>query len=154
MNIARLNINVGGRPTPGFGGDAAAFLELGRLVGGDLPPSYIELVRHADGGHPEVGSCYPQGVQPGGELFDLDCFYALANPAVENVRDVHARWGGILGSGMLPLGRDGGGNQVYVSLRETPASVWLYRHENGQRLKLANSLDTFIESLTPNPDFV
>ena len=153
MDVARLNINVGGCPSPGFAGNDAEFVELGRLVGGPLPASYQELMRYADGGHPEVGSCHLPDGQDGG-LFDVDCLYALASHEVERVRDVHATWAPILGAGMLPLGRDGGGNQVYVALCEEPASVWLYRHESGQRLKLANSLETFIGSLIQNPDFI
>jgi hypothetical protein len=150
MNVARLNINVGGKPTLGFTGNASEFVELGRLVGGELPASYLELMRHADGGHPEIGSCPPLN----DELFDLDRFYALANPNVENVRDVHARWSSVLGHGMLPLGEDGGGNQVYIALLDSPPAVWLYRHESGERLKLASSLEAFIEALVSNPDFI
>lgn len=153
MNIARININVGGRQSPGFAGSASEFSELGRLVGGALPASYVELMRHADGGTPEIGSCHPEGVL-NDELFDLDRFYALANPNVENVRDVHARWSSVLGNGMLPLGEDGGGNQVYIALLDSPPAVWLYRHESGERLKLASSLEAFIEALVPNPDFI
>lgn len=151
MDVARLNIHVGGLPSKGFAGSEAVFEELARLVGERIPQSYRALMRHADGGHPEVGTC---PLEAGGLLLDVDHFYALANPGLEQVKDVLASWGPLLGEGMLPIGRDGGDNQIYLALREEPASVWLYRHGNGQRLKLAKDLEAFVESLIPNPDFI
>ena len=155
MDVARLNINVGGRPSPGFSGDTRDFLEIETLVGGAVPASYVELMRLADGGHPEIGSCHPKDATWGRGLFDLDCFYAVVNPDVENVRDAYARWGKVLGKGALPLGQDGGGNQVYIALSGGAAPVWLHIHdEDGQRFKLSDSLEEIIDSLIPNPDFI
>ncbi len=154
MNIERLNINVNGVPSVGFNGGDAAFQEVASLVGGLLPKSYIEFMKRADGGHPEIGCFYPQGSDPT-NMFEIDWFYSLGNPRVERVKDVIAIWGAVLGTQTLPIGRDGGGNQIYIDLGGSSPSIWLYLHdENGKRLKLSDSFEEFLDGLLMNPDFI
>lgn len=154
MNINRININVGGNPSTGFQGPDRAFDEIASLVGGKLPKEYISLLRQADGGHPEIG-CFGCEDEAGAPVFDIDWFYSLGNPDVEGVREAIRVWGPILGPKALPLGRDPGGSQIYALLAEEPASVWMYfPDEGGKRLRIARSIDRFIDALVANPDFI
>ena len=154
MNIGRLNINVGGIASGGYQGSNVDFNEIASQVGCSLPQSYVQLLQFADGGHPEVGSFYPLGGDKN-NLFDVDWFYSIANQAVENLQTAIQQWGDTLGKCMLPIGRDGGGNQIYLDLNDTPPSVFIYLHdEQKKRMKLANSFEEFIDGLQPNPDLV
>ena len=153
-NIAELNINCGGKPVAGFTGSGATFEELERLAGDALPAAYVDFIRSADGGHPEVG-CFRV---PGGEpdnIVEVDWFYSVANPELESIRSALEGFGALLGPGALPIGRDGGGNQFYLLLSSQPPSVWLYLHdEGGKRIKLADCFEEFISGLISNPDFI
>ncbi|MCP3675257.1 MAG: hypothetical protein GY829_12400, partial [Gammaproteobacteria bacterium] len=88
-------------------------------------------------------------------LFEIDVFYSIDNPSVDSLKDVFASWEETLGSKSLPIGSDGGGNQIYLKFESEEHSVWLYLHdENGVRLKLANGFTDFLDSLISNPDFI
>ena len=155
MNLERLNINVNGISSPEFSGDNSLFEELASLVGIEIPADYIQFISRADGGHPEIGCFKVIGDDNGENLFDVDWFYSVGNPSVEKVKDVLSNWGGVLGRMNLPIGRDSGGNQIYLSLADETPSVWLYLHDEGEaRLKISNSFSEFLDSLIMNPDFI
>ena len=154
MNIARLNVNVNGKVSNGFGGDSDIFEKIESRIGGRLPVEYVNFIRVADGGHPEIGSFLVPGSHPD-NFFDIDWFYSFDDQRIENISVAIDRWGNELGSGTLPIGKDGGGNQIYLNLNDSLPSVWLYLHdENGAKIKIANSFQEFIASLTANPDFI
>ena len=154
LDISRLNINVGGVPSHGFSGDIAAFAAIEDAVGAKLPESYAEFIRTADGGHPEVNCFRPYGVTDAENFFDIDWFYSLQNPKIELLEDALLKWADILGPGNLPVGRDGGGNQIYLDLNEG-SSVWFYMHDASEsRLKISDSFSEFLHHLFPNPDFI
>lgn len=154
MNIDRLNINVGGVASPGFSGDAAELDRLAATAGGVLPDSYVAFLRAADGGHPEVGSFSVQEGEPD-ELFDVDWFFSVADPRVERVADALSQWSAVLGPGALPIGRDGGGNVIYLRLGPPDPPVWLYVHDARVREhKIADTFSAFIDGLHENPDFI
>ncbi len=155
MNTERLNINVNGVPSPGYSGDKDLFSELASLVNSDIPDVYIEFLTKVNGGHPEIGCFSALDDTSGSNLFDVDWFYSIDNPSVENVKDMLSEWGNVLGPKNLPIGRDGGGNQIYLNLESDNPTVWLYLHdENGAGLKLSNSFTEFLDSLISNPDFI
>jgi hypothetical protein len=88
-------------------------------------------------------------------IFDIDCFYSVANPKLESIKSALEKYGKLLGPKSLPIAEDGGGNQFYLSLSTQPSSVWLYLHdEGGRRIKLANSFEEFISGLFSNPDHI
>lgn len=154
MNLSELNINCGGKLVAGFTGNSVVFDELGRLVGGVLPVAYVEFIRGADGGHPEVG-CFQVSSGNTENIFEVDWFYSVANPDLESIQSALEGFGAVLGPGALPIGRDGGGNQFYLLLSSQPPSVWLYLHdEGGKRIQLADSFEEFISGLASNPDFI
>ena len=156
LNIDRLNINVNGNPSTGFSGSDAVLDEIASLIGGALPNSYIELMRAADGGHPEIGCFHRKGDEsPGDNLFDIDWIYSIENPDVEGVREAIAAWGPTLGPRALPFGRDGGGNQIYIDLDSSGSAVWLYLHdEEGKKLLISDTLEQFIDGLMLDPDLI
>lgn len=154
VEIKRININVGGVPSLGFAGGNEELNRIANAVGYALPDVYLRFIGFADGGHPEVGSfAMPNG--DSGGYFDVDWFYSVSNFGVEKVQHVIDGWGEKLGSGALPIGRDAGGNQIYLDLRDAPPTVWLYLHdEHERRLKIAENLEIFISGLQVNPDFI
>ena len=155
MNIERLNININGVSSPGFSGDNSVFSELAVLVGDEIPGDYIEFVAQANGGHPEIGCFSVIGDDTKDNLFDVDWFYSVNSSSIENVRNAILQWGGLLGPKKLPIGRDGGDNQIYLNLEDETPTVWLYLHdENEARLKLSNSFPEFLDGLIMNPDFI
>ncbi len=154
MNVEKLNINVNGKPILGFNGSDLIVKEIEDLIGFALPKSYLCFISKADGGHPEIGSFCPEGSSLENS-FTVDWFYSFANPNVENIKSAIKNWGDLLGEQTLPIGRDAGGNQIYLLVGKSTASVWLLLHdENDMRVKLANSLEEFVSALTINPDFI
>lgn len=154
MDIERLNINVGGQRSQGFKGDGSEFAQISSLTKAALPPEYLNFILVADGGHPEIG-CFRLPGDGDENLFDVDWFYSVGNSALERVQDVIPEWRSILGERTLPIGRDGGGNQVYLDMNSVPASVWLLLHDNGMmKIKVAENFDDFIGSLIPDPDAI
>ncbi|GLR12988.1 hypothetical protein GCM10007907_17780 [Chitinimonas prasina] len=152
MNFERLNINIGGLPSLGFQGADGVFDQVAALVGAPLPESYLKLIRTADGGHPEVG-CFLIPGGNDGNLFEVDHFYAFSNSAAESILDALDKWRGI-GDGTLPIGRDGGGNQIFLDM-STGGGVWIILHdENMLKIKIAESFEEFIHGLRLNPDFI
>lgn len=154
MNLERLNINVNGIPASGFVGSDDLFNNVAARVGVPLPKEYIDFIREADGGHPEIGSFFSQGGKTANP-FSIDWFYTFSNPDIENINTALDGWGKVLGSMVLPIARDAGGNQFCLRLSDAVPTVWLYLHdENGEKIKLADSLEEFLAALTINPDFI
>jgi hypothetical protein len=154
MDVRRLNINVNGTPSAGFVGSEAMFREVAARVGGSLPQDYIDFIREADGGHPEIGCFFSKGVG-NGNPFSIDWFYSFSNPDIENINSALDGWGEQVGANCLPIARDAGGNQFYLELTKENPAVWLYLHdESGARILLAESFEKFISALTVNPDFI
>jgi hypothetical protein len=153
MDFQRLNINVNGESAPGFRGGDEVFGKVGSLTGARLPKDYIDFIRAADGGHPEIGSFFLQsgGI---GNSFTVDWFYTFSNPNVENIEVAISRWGNILGKMMLPIARDSGENQFYLNLTDDAPTMWIYLHDKKEKLKLAKNFVEFLSALTDNPDFI
>jgi hypothetical protein len=154
MDVKRLNINVNGTPSAGFAGSEAIFNDVAVRVGSSLPQEYIDFIREADGGHPEIGCFFVHNSNPANS-FCIDWFYSFSNPGIESIHAALNGWGEIVGGKCLPIARDAGGNQFYLDLREATPSVWLYLHdESGARVLLAETFEKFISGLTVHPDFI
>jgi hypothetical protein len=153
MNVERLNINVGGDRSPGFVGSDEDFENIGALIGAQLPNDYVDFIKAADGGHPEVGSFFLSSDRTDNS-FTVDWFYTFSNPDVEDIKTAINRWRDILGRKMLPIGRDAGGNQFYLELTDVVPTVWIYIHDSKERIELAKGFDEFLSALTDNPDFI
>lgn len=153
MDLERLNINVNGVPAAGFVGSDQLFNNVAARVGFRLPSEYIDFIREVDGGHPEVGTILSQGETL--NSFSVDWFYTFSNPGIENVNAALDGWSKVLGSMVLPIGRDAGGNQFCLKLSDATPSVWIYLFdESVLEIKLADSFAEFLGALTINPDFI
>jgi hypothetical protein len=155
MDLERLNINLGGKPVAGYSGSDAVFDEVGAKVGGRLPDAYIQFIRTVDGGHPEIGCFVLPGDDPD-DIFEVNHFYAFSDQRVDNIADAIDGWQSVLGKKTLPIGADGGDNQIYLDLNDAVPSVWLYIHdvdeeEEEPRIKVADSFEEFIASLIADP---
>src|SRR5579863_1590229 len=124
MNVKRINLNFGGIPSHGYVGDFRCLEKISADMNVNIPDDYVAFLRHSNGGHPEVGS-FSLG-RNDANLFDVDFFYATDTPGVECVEDIYFKWKDTLGNRALPIGRDGGGNQIYLALIEGREEVWLY----------------------------
>jgi hypothetical protein len=91
VDIARLNVNVGGRPVGGYTGSDAMFDEVAARAGGPLPDAYIQFIRTVDGGHPEHGCFLIPGDDPD-DIFEVNEFYSFAGKRIENIMDAIDRW--------------------------------------------------------------
>jgi hypothetical protein len=154
MNLEELNININGRPSVGFNGSASIFREVEAMIGFNLPKSYLDFISKFDGGHPEIGSFCPN---KGNSVnwFTVDWFYSFTNPNIDSIQTAIKNWGNLLGSQTLPIGRDAGGNQIYLAGKESVPSVWILLHdENNLRVKLAVTLEEFFAGLAMHPDFI
>lgn len=153
MNLERLNINIDGMPASGFIGSDDLFSNVAARVGCRLPDEYIDFIREVDGGHPEVGTFFLRCETE--NSFSIDWFYTFSNPHVENVNAALDGWGKVLGSLVLPIARDAGGNQFCLDLNDAIPSVWIYLHdENVGKIKLTDSFVEFLATLTTNPEFI
>lgn len=152
MNIAELNINVGGRPSAGFRGDESCVQALEARLGHALSHSYLQFLRSANGGHPEAGSFFLDGSSD--SSVSVDWFYGLGVEGIDGLEKALDDWSGVLGKFMLPIGRDGGGGQFYIALASPSGSVWYYSPEEARRIKLTDNLDDFLGQLVIHPDFI
>lgn len=152
MDISFLNLNVGGEPVSGYQGDGHEIEELCKAIGCSLPQSYVDFIRQADGGHPELGSFSLEGDD---KLdFDIDWFYSFSNKNIEQLKDVYEEWKPVLDKKMLPIGRDGGGSQILLQLGSESETVLFLRDDSTKEyLKVSSSFSAFIKKLTTNPDF-
>lgn len=152
MNITELSINVGGRPSVGFSGDESSVRALEDRLGHKLPETYLQFIRSANGGHPEAGSFFMDALS--NASVSVDWFYSLGGAGTDSLDKALDDWAQVLGPFMLPFGRDGGGNQFYISLDSPSGSVWYYSHEGSGRTRLADSFDEFLQQLQVHPDFI
>lgn len=151
INIFKLNINIGGRPSEGFSSNASVQALEARL-GSKLPAAYLQFIRSANGGHPEAGSFFLEASSDAS--VSVDWFYSLGHAGTDSLDKALEDWSQVLGPSVLPFGRDGGGNQFYISLVSPVGSVWYYSHEGAERIKLADSFDGFLDQLVVHPDFI
>ncbi|NVZ52348.1 SMI1/KNR4 family protein [Pseudomonas sp. B6002] len=152
MNIAELNINVGGHASLGFNGEESCVRAVEKRLGHSLPQSYLHLIRSANGGHPEVGTFFLDTSTD--SSVSVDWFYPLGAGGAESLEKALEDWSEVLGSSMLPFGRDGGGNVFYISLASPSGAVWYYSHEGTERILLAESFEAFLQQLIVHPDFI
>lgn len=155
-NLAELKINEGGRPVTRPSPTPAVIRELEVRLGVALPESYVGLLRHANGGHPEVDS-FVVRVEGRQERWSVNRFYHLTEEkqSVGTVWRALEDWACVLGNRALPFANDGGGNQIFMSFDGDTPSVKLCVHdENFKILKVANSFDAFIDMLEKDPELI
>jgi hypothetical protein len=153
-NLKELRINEGGNPVSHPEPTDADVRSIERAVGAPLPSEYVALLKHANGGHPEIGSFW---VEDRGrrERWSVNVFYGLGadKGTAGSVWKAVGEWRSVLGDRALPIANDGGGNQIFLSFDQNPPSVKLCVHdERFKILRVANSFDAFLGMLEEDPD--
>lgn len=153
-DLTELNINEGGKPVSRrkpLQSDIEAFEQHFRVV---LPKSYVFLLQFSNGGHPEVDS-FCVNDDPA-DLWNLNHFYHLLPEVTdsENLWEETSNLQGILGSGVVPIGDDGGGNTVFLSYDSDPPNIKLVIVDSMEIVKVCDTFERFIDNLRMNPDYL
>src|SRR5215469_13672208 len=123
-NLSELNINEGGKRVDRLAPSKEIINAFQDHFAVTLPENYLKLLRHSNGGHPELDSIEPLG-RPGASRWAVDQFYHLDNDRASAVSlwTATEQWQRILGKKTIPFARDGGGNQFFLDLKTSPPSV-------------------------------
>jgi hypothetical protein len=155
-NLVELNINEGGkrvkRPAPTK--DVIDAFQAHFAV--TLPDDYLQLLRHSNGGHPELDSIEPIG-RLGAARWAVNRFYHLDDDKTSTASLWLAteRWRSTLGKDALPFAADGGGNQFFLDFKTSPPTVKVCVHDEGfSIMDVAPSLEAFVNALSIDPDMV
>jgi hypothetical protein len=155
-DLRELNINEGGRPVtrpPPSDELIGRFERHFQIV---LPPAYLDLLRFANGGHPEMDTIAPIG-RPGVSEWAVNHFYHLDHDveSSSNLWGQSARWREILGSSLIPFAADSGGNPFVLDLSFPTSPVRGCLHDESFKIvDLAPSFECFIDALKMNPDYI
>jgi hypothetical protein len=155
-NLSELNINKKGKPIGHPSPTNGTIREFQSHFGVILPEDYIELLRHSNGGHPEVDSIQPIG-RPEAARWAVNRFYHLDDDknSTASLWAVTENWRTILGEKTIPFATDGGGNQFFLDLKTSPPSVKLCVHDDKFSIvEIAPSFWAFIDALSVDPDMI
>lgn len=155
-NLSELNVNEGGMPTRRAAPTDAVIEAFQAHFGVRLPEDYLKLLRHSNGGHPELDSIQPVG-RLGAARWAVNRFYHLDDDraSASSLWVATERWRHILGAFTLPFAVDGGGNQFFLDLRTSPPAVKLCVHdENFSVIEIAPSFEAFVDALSVDPDMI
>lgn len=119
-----------------------------------LPPEYAEFLKFKNGGSPTMDR-----LSVGGTTYAVNDFYGLANSEPpQDVWDEGNLWfetrlwrEAVLGSSDVPIARDSGGGQFYLSCTDRNAPVHFIRRESGTSIQLSRSFEAFIDGLSERP---
>jgi hypothetical protein len=155
-DLSELNINDGGRPVTREPPSAATVAAFERALGLKIPEPLLALLRFSNGGHPELDSFNPNGVEDTNS-FGINTFYCLTDDenAPYSLWEAVRVWRPYIGESGLPFAEDGGGNIVFLDLAAEPAPVKVCWHDENFRVGLmASTLEKFIDGLCLNPDYI
>jgi hypothetical protein len=158
--LEELNINKGGKPVQRPAPTNSIIAEFQQKYGVTLPEDYLRLLRHSNGGHPELDSYLPGGEseeEDEVETWAVNDFYFLNEDRTSDCSLWRAmeEWRSTLGPSKLPFACDGGGNQFFLDLSVQPSPVKVCIHdEDFYQLDLAPSFADFIDGLALNPDYI
>lgn len=112
-------------------------VQLERELGYAIPSDYARFLLAYNGGVPEPNCHDVQGTEGTsiGEFVDIFVFYSVANVSgeVQESYCIKSNWSvyrGRIPQNLFPIGEDGGGNQICISLYgEDKGSIWYWDHE-------------------------
>jgi SMI1 / KNR4 family (SUKH-1) len=156
-DLHELNLNEGGRPVTRRAPTAKEITAFEAEHGVSLPGAYLRLLRHANGGHPELDSFLPVDAADAADRWQVNSFYFLDADTEhpESLWRVTRRWRPVLGPHRIPVAQDGGGNQVYLDFTTDPPAVRLCVHDAGFSSRLvAPTFEEFLDLLQDDPDMI
>jgi hypothetical protein len=154
-NLDELNINDGGkkitRPAPSEK-QIKDFQEQFKL---SLPKEYIELLQYSNGGHPELDSFRIEN-EDSIDLWGINRFYHLDDDkqSLENLWRATEEWQKVLGTSIVPIENDGGGNQICLDMSSNGAVFLCIHDRKFRRIEIAQSIVEFIDLLEEDPDMI
>ena len=155
-DLAELNINQGGLPVSRSPPSPAVVAAFEREFGITIPTELLALLRHSNGGHPEL-DLYKPPTWTSDYMWAVNHFHFLNDDkgAIEGVWRTTAEWRHVLGATALPFADTGGGDEFFLDLSQTPARVGVTVHdENFRVVWLAHSLEAFLDGLVLDPDAI
>ena len=154
--LSELNINEGGTPVQRPAPTEEEIANFQKHFSVSLPLEYLMLLKHSNGGHPELCSFIPK-FQDESNRWGIDYFYHL-NSEYDNILNlwkVTENWQPILGKTAIPIASDGGGNQIFLDTKDNPPSVYLCIHDQQfKKIYVADSFSEFIDLLSIDPDMI
>ena len=154
-SLSELNINERGKRVERRPPSDEVIHAFETRFGIKLPKEYLSLLRHSNGGHPELDSIEVPGKS--GTRWAVNRFYFLDEDRVAtgSLWVAMEKWQKILGKDTLPFAADGGGNQFFLDLKAMPAPVKICVHDqNFSHIDLATSFEAFISGLATDPDMI
>lgn len=155
-DLSELNINDGGVQVSRQAPSQAVIRSFEAKYGVRLPREYLTLLRHSNGGHPELDTYGGPGLGMS-RACSIDHFYFLTDDAVspESIWSAAEAWRGVLGALRVPFAEDGGGNPFVFDFSTDPPSVWIHRTEEGNAgQRLASTFGEFVDGLVMNPESI
>lgn len=153
-DLSRLNLNEGGKRVTREAPTAAVVNSFQQRYSISLPQHYLELLRHSNGGHPELNSI-AVGTGVKSTRWSINHFYFLDEDkdAPESLWRATEVWRRQLGPFALPFASDEGDNQYFLDLSVSPSPVKLCIHdERFWTIRIADSFEEFIDALSIDPD--
>jgi hypothetical protein len=155
-DLSELNINERGKPVTREAPSDEVIDAFERHFGLKLPTNYVGLLRHANGGHPELDSFEPTG-RLDAARWAVNRFYHLDDDknSPSSLWMATEKWRPILGKDALPFASDGGGNQFILDVKNTQPAVKVCIHDEGFRLvDLAPFFEVFVDGLVVDPEMI
>lgn len=155
-DLNELNINEGGDPVDRAAPTEREIASFEAHFGVRLPDDYLQLLRHSNGGHPELDCYIPKGASEK-YLREVGEFYQLGDDKDDlgGLWRATSEWRSATGKNIVPIGASQGGDQIVLSYDLSPASVWLCLHdEEFAMVFVADSFGEFIDMLCMNPDYI
>jgi len=155
-NLTELNINRGGGPVGRAAPSDRVIQAFEQQFGLKLPAAYLALLRHSNGGHPELSSI-KRIDRAGFSGWGVSRFYYLD----DDKNSVESLWRRtewlqqILGKEILPFANDGFDNQFFLDFRTDPPAVRVWVHdEEGRVDELAPHFEAFVDLLDRDPELI
>jgi cell wall assembly regulator SMI1 len=151
-SLIDLNINEGGQPPKRPAVSDSDISDFENEFGVSFPDSLKDLLKFANGGHPELDSV---GGSEG--RFAVNRFYHLTGDdrGPESIWFAMKHWRSVLGEKVIVFANDGGGNQFFLDTSNCPQTVSICLHDEGMKVvPIASSFAEFIDSLEIDPDMI
>ncbi len=154
-DLSELNVNDGGKPVDRGPPSKEAIEAYEREFGVSLPLDYVWFLSQVNGGHPEKDSFVPTGSSPDNR-WGVDNFYHLtgSGESTASLQRVTRNWREQLGADCIPIGSDGGGNQIFLDMAREAAVFLCIHDENFKIVKVASSFSEFLDLLEDDPDML
>ncbi len=149
-NLAELNLNEGGFPSPLPPPSNDEVLQFEQAFGVSLPEDLLSLLRHVNGGHPELDA-----VGGAGGEYAVNRFHHLTSTNIESesLWNAMTEWRPVLGLQAIPFANTGGDDQFFLDCGDVPPSVKLCLHDQAMRIvQIAPTFEAFIDELSIDPD--